>query len=130
MPVLQRSRGIWACKPHGGQTQGSLLRALSDDVKCPGERQPLVLPARLRLHDAATAITLWMISQQLMGAFPPDSVRMKLVTFLPQPGPSGLTGGHFWHKLSDVWRPACEKALYWRPRNPSSSLLPYSRSSS
>src|SRR2546428_13604434 len=100
MPVLQRSRGISACKPHGGQTQGSLLRALSDDVKCPGECQPLVLPARLRLHDAATAITVWTICQHRMEAFPPNSVRMKLVIFLPQPGPSGLTGGNFWHKLS------------------------------
>jgi len=25
-----------------------------------------------------------------MEAFPPNSVRMKLVIFLPQPGPSGL----------------------------------------
>src|SRR5712691_354514 len=130
MPVLQRSRGISACKPHGGQTQGSLLRALSDDVKCQTERQPLVLPARLRLHDAATAITLLDDQQTLMEALPPNRLRMKLVAFLPQPGPSGLTGGNFWHKFSDVWRPACEKALYSRPRNPSSSLLPYSRSSS
>src|SRR5260221_12920496 len=37
------------CRPHGGQTQGSLLRALSDGVKCPGERQPFVLPTRLEV---------------------------------------------------------------------------------
>jgi len=36
----------------------------------------------------------------LMEALPPNRVRMKLVIFLPQPGPSGLTDGSFWHKLS------------------------------
>src|SRR5258706_15175419 len=48
MPVLLRSRATRARRPHGGQTQGSLLRVLGGDVKYPKRRQLLVLPARLR----------------------------------------------------------------------------------
>jgi hypothetical protein len=42
MPVhFIAAEGFDACKPHGGQTQESLLRALGGRVKCPqGESTP------------------------------------------------------------------------------------------
>ena len=42
MPVhFIAAEGFDACKPHGGQTQESLLRALNDLVKCPGDESTL-----------------------------------------------------------------------------------------
>src|SRR5256885_9855518 len=127
MPVLQRSRGIGTCKPHGGQTQGSLLRALRGGVKCPGERQPFVLPTRLHVAQPSDSDYIINAVSTMNGGVQIDRVCMGYVTFPPAAGASGLTGGSFWHKLIEVWQPACEKALYSRPRRPSSNLPPCSR---
>src|SRR2546429_5154834 len=127
MPVLQRSRGIGTCKPHGGQTQGSLLRALGGGVKCPGERQPFVLPTRLDVAQRCDSDYIMSDVPTLNGGVAIDRMCIGYVTFPPAAGASGLTGGGFWPKVSRGWQLACEKAPYSRPRRPSPNLLPCSR---
>src|SRR5437879_2559007 len=87
MPVhFIAAEGFDACKPHGGQTQESLLRALGGRVKCPGASQPLVPATRLRLHAGATAITLSVTRLHRMEAFPPEKSPCKAGHFSPANG--------------------------------------------
>ena len=84
MPVhFIAAEGFDACKPHGGQTQESLLRALSGRVKCPESVSTPCSGGTFRVASEDGSDYIIVVLFESNGGFSIEKVRAKWVTLIP-----------------------------------------------